>query len=278
MGKLFGLIGHPVGHSMSPFMHNDQFANLGIDGHYHAFDVHPKDLEAAIQGIRVLGISGFNITIPHKVNVIQYLDEVDEEAKQIGAVNTVVNKNGKLIGYNTDGKGFVVSLMQLAGDSVLHKKMLLVGAGGAARGIYITLARLGVQHIDIANRTVEKANELIASCSFPITSNALSIIEAEKNLFNYEIIINTTSVGMSPQTGMIPIDLKNMKAGTILSDIIYNPIETKWLKLGRSLGGVVQNGVGMFVGQGALAFELWTGQKPDFKGMEKIVRTQLGGN
>lgn len=277
MGKLFGLIGHPVGHSMSPIMHNDQFKQLKLDHHYQAFDVHPADLKAAIQGIRALGISGFNITIPHKVAVIEYLDEIDEEAKQIGAVNTVVNHGGKLIGYNTDGKGFAVSLRELAGESFLDKKMLIVGAGGAARGIYITLARMGALKIDITNRTVEKASELISSCAFPISSQALSIEQAETNLQEYEIIINTTSVGMSPDLDKLPLALMNLKKGTIVSDIIYNPLETKWLKLGRSLGAVTQNGVGMFVGQGALAFQLWTGQKPNYNQMEQIVLKQLGG-
>lgn len=277
MGKLFGLIGHPIGHSMSPIMHNDQFKQLNLDYHYVAFDVQPKDLKAAVDGIRALGISGFNITIPHKVAVIEYLDEIDDEAKQIGAVNTVVNKDGKLIGYNTDGKGFAVSLGQLAGDDFLHKRMLIVGAGGAARGIYVTLARMGAKSIDITNRTVGKAEELISACSFNISSQALSIDKAEKNLQEYEIIINTTSVGMSPDIDKLPIDLTNLKKGIVVSDIIYNPIETKWLEHGRRLGAITQNGVGMFVGQGALAFELWTGQKPDYEQMEQIVMKQLGG-
>lgn len=278
MGKLFGLLGHPVGHSMSPVMHNDQFRFLGLDCYYQAFDVLPNQLEDAVKGIRALGVSGFNVTIPHKVEVMKYLDEIDEEAKQIGAVNTVVNKAGKLIGYNTDGRGFAVSLQSAAGEGFLQKKILILGAGGAARGIYVTLARMGAATVDIANRTVRKAELLISMNPYAVNSSALSIDEAETDLHKYDIVINTTSVGMSPNISEVPLPLTNMRAGTILSDIIYNPIETKWLEDGSSLGAVTQNGIGMFVGQGALAFELWTNKKPDFKRMEQIVRKQLGGN
>lgn len=277
MGKLFGLLGHPVGHSMSPLMHNDQFAELGLDCYYHAFDVLPNDLEDAVKGIRSLGIAGFNVTIPHKVEVMKYLDEIDEEAAQIGAVNAVVAKDGILVGYNTDGKGFAVSLEQIAGADFLHKKILIIGAGGAARGIYVTLARMGAGAIDIANRTTEKAERLINANPYSIASNPLSLTEAEERLATYDIIINTTSVGMSPRVDEVPLQLTNMKHGTILSDIIYNPLETKWLKIGKSLGAITQNGVGMFVGQGALAFELWTKQKPNFNKMEQIVMRRLGG-
>ncbi|WP_458412428.1 shikimate dehydrogenase [Schinkia sp. CFF1] len=278
MGKLFGLFGHPVGHSMSPLMHNDQFTRLGLDCYYQAFDVHPADLENAVKGVRALGISGFNVTIPHKVEIMKYLDEIDEEAAQIGAVNTVVLKNGKLVGYNTDGKGFAVSLERKAGADFLKKRILIIGAGGAARGIYVTLARMGAQAIDIANRTEKKANQLITENPYSIHSTGLSIAEAEAKLSQYEIVINTTSVGMSPNIDEMPLQLTNMKAGTIISDIIYNPLETKWLKEGKHLGAITQNGVGMFVGQGALAFELWTNQKPDFLSMEEIVERRLGGN
>lgn len=278
MGNLFGLIGHPVGHSMSPVMHNDQFAYLQLDYHYHAFDVHPSELGNAIKGMKSLGISGFNITIPHKEEAMKYLDEIDEEALQIGAVNTVINQDGKLIGYNTDGRGFVLSLQNKTGNSFVHNKILIIGAGGAARGIYITLARKGCTMIDITNRTIERGRDLIASSPYQINSKALSISEAEIQLGNYDIIINTTSVGMSPKIDDIPIGLMNMKKGTVLSDIIYNPIETKWLKQGRNQGAVTQNGIGMFVGQGALAFELWTNQKPDLNRMEQIVQKQLGGS
>lgn len=278
MGKIFGLLGHPVGHSMSPVMHNDQFTFLGLDCNYHAFDVLPDELENAVKGIKALGISGFNVTIPHKVEIMKFLDEIDDEAMQIGAVNTVVNRNGKLYGYNTDGKGFAVSLENKAGKDFLSKKMLIIGAGGAARGIFVTMARMGAIAIDFTNRTIEKAEQLISENPYPIQSNARSIKEAEEHLHEYQIIINTTSVGMSPKIEDLPLQLTNMKPGTILSDIIYNPIETKWLKAGKALGAVTQNGVGMFVGQGALAFEMWTNKKPDFNRMEQIVMKQLGGN
>ncbi|WP_102345520.1 shikimate dehydrogenase [Bacillus sp. Marseille-P3661] len=277
MGKLYGVIGHPIGHSMSPAMHNDQFSQLGFDCYYQAFDVEPAQLEKAIEGMRALGIAGFNVTIPHKVDIMKYLDEVNEEAKKIGAVNTVVNDNGRLIGYNTDGKGLVLSLQRLTGTEIQPKSVLIIGAGGAARAIFVTLANIGVARVDIANRTIQKAKQLI-SVTNTAESHAISMKEAEASLERYDIIINTTSVGMSPNIDDIPLELTNLKRGTILSDIIYNPIETKWLRMGASLGAITQGGVGMLVGQGALAFELWTGEKPDFMRMEEVVINRLGGS
>lgn len=275
MGKLFGLLGHPVGHSMSPVMHNDMFTLLGLNHHYQAFDVEPDKLKTAVDGIKALGISGFNITIPHKVDIMEQLDHIDDEAKEIGAVNTVVNDKGKLIGYNTDGRGFVTSLKQAAGEDLSKQSILIVGAGGAARAIFISLVNMGNTKVDIANRTLEKAEQLIQATTKVTKSKAITIIEAEKCLDQYDIIINTTSVGMSPNIDQIPISLELLKPGTVLADIIYNPLETKWLRIGKEKGAITQNGVGMFVGQGALAFEKWTGQTPDLKRMEQVVIQQL---
>lgn len=276
MGKLFGLLGHPVGHSMSPAMHNDQFNQLGLSHYYQAFDVHPDRLGQAVNGIRALGISGFNVTIPHKVTIMEYLDEIDEEAKAIGAVNTVLNQHGKLVGFNTDGRGYVQSLQKVAGDA-LDKRILIIGAGGAAKGIYISLAVMGAKNIDLTNRTLEKAQELNRFCKHDLQSKVRSIEEAEKMLSHYDIIINTTSVGMSPYVEAVPLSLDHLKKGTIVSDIIYNPLETKWLSIAKHKGAIIHNGIGMFVAQGALAFEIWTGKKPDFEKMKLIVIEQLGG-
>ena len=277
MKKLYGLIGCPVSHSMSPEMHNDAFQNHRVKASYHAFHVETHHLEKAVIGLKALGVAGFNVTIPHKIAVIDYLDKIEPVAAKIGAVNTVVNNNGSLLGYNTDGLGFVRSLKQLQPTSLHDKKILLIGAGGAARGIYFTLAAEGVKHIDICNRTVEKAAFLINDCTYNVVSESLTLDEAEKQLQQYDIVINTTSIGMHPNIDQQPISLKNLKAHTIVSDIIYNPLETQWLKQASAKGALTQNGVGMFIYQGALAFEKWTGIFPNIDRMRKIVTKQLGG-
>jgi shikimate dehydrogenase len=275
MEKLYALFGCPVHHSLSPLMHNDAFQNMNIAAHYHAFHVEPEHLKDAIIGVRALGISGLNVTIPHKTAVMPLLDDVDPTARRIGAVNTIVNENGRLIGYNTDGPGYVRALEEETNVDIKEKRILLIGAGGAARGIYFSLADRGAKQIDICNRTVSKAKQLIDECDVAVSSTAYSLNEAEERLGEYDILINTTSVGMYPNVEEMPLSLANMKEGTVVSDIIYNPLETKWLKEARKRNAIIQNGVGMFVYQGALAFEKWTGIFPDVQRMKKIVIEQL---
>ncbi|ANB60831.1 shikimate dehydrogenase [Anoxybacteroides amylolyticum] len=277
MKQLYGVIGCPIHHSLSPLMHNDAFQTLGIDAHYHAFYVEKEALPAAIEGIKALGIAGINVTIPHKTAVIALLDSVDETAKRIGAVNTIVRENDRLIGYNTDGPGFVRALIEETNTMIQGKRILLIGAGGAARGIYFSLATAQAEQIDICNRTKEKAEQLIEESDILVSGRAYSLIEAEERLSQYDIIINTTSVGLSPNVDAMPLSLDHLNERTIVSDIIYNPLETKWLKEARKKGAIVQNGVGMFVYQGALAFEKWTGVFPDVERMKQVVIQQLGG-
>jgi shikimate dehydrogenase len=277
MKQLFGVIGNPIGHSMSPLMHNDAFAFLGMDAYYHAFQIKENDLGDAVKGFKAIGVSGFNVTTPHKVAIMQHLDEVDELAKDIGAVNTVVNRDGKLVGYNTDGIGYVRSLQSISKEPLQEKNILLLGAGGASRAIFFTLASIGVKHVDIANRTKERAYELIQSCKYEVNAKALTIRDAETVQDMYDVIINTTTVGMHPHTEEAPFVVGNLKTGAIVSDIIYNPLETRLLREAKRQGGIIQNGVDMFVYQGALAFELWTGVMPNVERMKSIVLTKLGG-
>jgi len=277
MGKLFGLIGCPVSHSLSPLMHNDAFQQLGINAYYHAFHVELEDLKAAVSGMKALGVSGFNVTIPYKTAIIPFLDEVDEMALQIGAVNTVVNENGRFVGYNTDGPGFVRALREETKIDLAGKKVLMIGAGGAARGIYFSLGDSGVERIDICNRTVGNGEKLILERKQPYLSSAYSIDQAEEMLEKYDIIINTTSVGMTPRENEMPISLANLKSDAIVSDIVYNPMITRLLQEAERYGATIQNGIGMFVYQGALAFEKWTGRFPDVGRMKKVVLQKLGG-
>lgn len=276
MKKLFGVLGNPIGHSMSPVMHNDLFSLYNIDAEYLPFLVQEDELRDAVNGLRALGAGGFNVTVPHKSSIIPFLDEVDELAASIGAVNTVVNKDGKLIGYNTDGLGFLKGL-----DAYLTKiegqKILVIGAGGAARAIYFTLAKEKPMQIDIANRTLEKAVQLIEECPYSISSRALTLKDASSELGEYDLIIQTTMIGMEPNITEQPITLEYLREDSVVCEIIYNPLETRILREAKSIGATVQNGIDMFVYQGALAFEKWTGIFPDIQRMKENVLGQLGG-
>ena len=274
--KLFGVLGNPIGHTMSPAMHNDLFSLYNMDAIYLPFQVKDEDLHDAVNGLRALGAVGFNVTIPHKSKIIPFLDEVDDLAASIGAVNTVVNQNGKLIGYNTDGLGFLKGLNGIVSE-VKGKRILVIGAGGAARAIYFTLAKENPIQIDIANRTVEKAVGLIAECPYPNSSRAFTIEEAGKLVGEYDLFIQTTMIGMSPKITEQPLSLQNLSTQTVVCDIIYNPLETRFLHEASEKGATVQNGIDMFVYQGALAFEKWTGIFPDIKRMKENVLGQLGG-
>lgn len=277
MKKLYGVIGDPIGHSMSPDMHNDAFQALGIQAHYQPFHVMEADLPKAVEGMKALGISGFNVTVPHKTAVMPLLDEVDPLAQAIGAVNTVVREQNRFIGYNTDGEGFLAGLMAEYDGDVLSKRILLVGAGGSARAIYYTLSQKGAQKIDIANRTAARAEELKKRCPYPVETFVLTMEEASKQLANYDIIIQTTSIGMSPHAESMPLSLDHIRSDAFVADIIYNPIETVLMKEARARGASAQNGAKMLSFQGALAFEKWTGTMPDPSRMETIIYNKLGG-
>lgn len=276
MKKLYAVIGDPINHSMSPIMHNDLFQHYGIDAHYQALSVKPEHLKDAINGFRAIGLSGFNVTVPHKVAIMPLLDQIDPLARAIGAVNTVIHVNGQLIGYNTDGSGFVRGLLTRL-SSLVDKKVLIIGAGGASRAIYYTLAHEGVIKVDITNRTVEKGAELVQGCPYEVQTSIFTLDDAEERIADYDIIIQSTSIGMSPRTECKPLSLHNLKENTFVSDIIYNPLETSFLKTANELGAETQNGIEMFVYQGALAFEKWTGIMPDIARMTKKVKEQLGG-
>jgi shikimate dehydrogenase len=275
--KLFGVIGDPISHSMSPLMHNDAFENLNIDGYYHPFRVSPIDLEIAVQGMKAVGVSGFNVTIPHKTAILQYLDKINPLAKAIGAVNTVVKEGHELVGYNTDGMGFIRSLKESWKKVLINEKVLIIGAGGAAKAIFYSLAEEGVKSIDICNRTSERAQALVDFCPFQCQTKVMNMIEAGENLSEYTLLIQTTSIGMSPNVEEKPISLANLQSNALVIDIIYNPLVTSFLKEAKKKGAITQNGIGMFVHQGAIAFEKWTGLKPDLHRMESIVLTHLGG-
>jgi shikimate dehydrogenase len=274
--KLFAVLGNPIGHSMSPVMLNDLFSYYNIDAVYLPFQVEDADLHDAVKGLKALGVGGFNVTVPHKSNIIPFLDGIDELAANIGAVNTVVNENGQLIGYNTDGPGFLKGLNAFL-PKIADQKILIIGAGGAARAIYFTLAKESPNVLNIANRTIERAEELIKDCPYSVSSSAISFNEASRSMEEYDLVIQTTLIGMSPKIGVKPVELINIRKQTFFCDIIYNPLETQFLQEARIHGANIQNGLDMFVYQGALAYEKWTGIFPDVERMRDNVLKQLGG-
>jgi shikimate dehydrogenase len=284
---LFGLFAHPVHHSLSPVMHNAAFAELGLAHHYQAFDIHPEQLEMAMKGIRALGIGGVNVSIPHKENVIPYLDEIDDEARVIGAVNTIVHqRGGRLKGYNTDGAGYVQSLLAETSIALPQTKALLIGAGGAAKGIAVYLLKHGCSQLTVANRTKAKAEELALQLEKYIQQQGLEgrvlpieWSQASQEAANYDLIVNTTPIGMWPNSDQIPISLKGINASTVVSDIVYNPLTTQFLKEAAQLGATTHQGLGMFIYQGALAFKYFTGKQAPVDRMKEVVleRLQQGG-
>ncbi len=256
------VIGSPIVQSKSPQMHNAAFRALGIDANFSATEVLPSELADFVEIFRKENGKGLCVTIPHKTAIIPLLDEVSEEALAIDAVNVVVHCDGKLVGYNTDGAGFVSGLRTLNPEQIwADANVLLIGAGGAAKGIVHALKVNAIPRITVANRTMEKARQLSAQ--------VVTLQEAETGLAQYDIIVNTTSIGMGDQAGEVPIKLSNLKAGAIVADIIYNPLQTKFLEEAKKCGAITQNGLPMFIRQGALAFEHWTGIMPDTMLMEQ---------
>lgn len=255
-----GLIGHPVGHSKSPEMMNRAFRACGLPFVYLAFDVAPSELGAAVRGMRALGFRGWNVTIPHKVAILEHLDEVEETAREIGAVNTVVSRDGRLIGYNTDSEGYLRSLVAETGLELAGQRVLILGAGGAARAVTHALADSGVESITIANRTREKAERLAKSLGRKVDARAVSLTELKRVVPETTLLVQTTSVGMYPKTEAIPIDPSLLHAGMTVSDLIYRPRKTLLLREAEARGARVHGGLGMLLHQAALAFEKWMGR------------------
>ena len=275
MKKWFAVIGDPIEHSKSPAMHNAWFEEMAIDAAYIPVHVTPENLETAITGLKTLGASGWNVTIPHKTSIIPYLDELDELAAKMGAVNTVVRtKEGKLKGYNTDGVGFVRSLEEAVGTQHKDKPVLLIGAGGAARGIAFAMQQQGYTNITITNRTVEKAQSIVDEMGI---GRAISLADAEENLADFRILVQMTSAGLASGDFSMPFSLDRLTKGAIVADIVYNPLMTPFLQAAKEKGAHVVTGLGMFVHQGAVAFHCWLGEYPNTNSMIAELQAQLGG-
>jgi len=267
--RLTGLLGSPVAHSISPAMHNESFRQLDLDYVYLAFDVGTDNLKSAVDGLKTLNVRGFNLTMPNKNLMCEYVDKISPAVELSGAINTVVNDNGVLTGYTTDGIGYMRACKD-AGHDIIGKKMTLLGAGGASASVLVQAALDGVAEIDVFNRRganfdralsiIDKINQK-TSCKVSLYDfDDESILK--KSVESSAILVNGTSVGMSPNTDNCIIkDTDLFRPDLIVSDLIYNPRETKLLRLAKERGCQTFNGLYMLLYQGAAAFELWTGKE-----------------
>ena len=265
MSSELGIIGYPIGHSISPVFQQAGLDHLGISATYQAREVHPDQVGQFIQGLRESQFLGINVTLPHKEAVIPHLDEVDDWATEAGAVNTIVNRDGRLTGHNTDGYGFLQGLKYGANFQPQGRQVLLLGAGGAARGVVLALAREGVQEIVIANRTLSRAEALVrvaqgrgvGSLAIPLEWNELSLAAVQADL-----IVNCTTLGMThgPDASASPLLRHQIPPTALVYDLVYNPLETALLREAAHAGAGTLGGIQMLVHQGAASFEMWTGQ------------------
>ena len=273
--NIVGLIGHPVEHSFSPPMHNAAFDALGMDYTYVAFDVNPAELQKAIEGARSLNIKGFNVTIPHKIEVMKYLDEIDDVARLIGAVNTIDFKNLK--GYNTDGIGAVRAIEEVI--SIKNKNVVIAGAGGASRAISFYIAKYGADSLTILNRNVDKAQSLardVSNSGLIGDVKSDSINEINAYLADADILVDTTPLGMHPHINDQPIaTAENMHDELVVFDAVYNPNETVLLKQAIEAGAKPVYGIKMLLYQGAESFKIWTGADAPVDIMEKALKDTL---
>ncbi len=262
--SLFGLFGNPVAHSLSPVMHNRAFEETGYNGRYLAFNI--VDLSTAVKGIRALNMKGISITVPYKVAVMELLDAHDDLAVKVGAVNTISNQDGKLTGYNTDCHAAIKALEEKT--AVKDKEIALIGAGGAARAIGVGIVSAGGRPT-VYNRSKINGEQLASD----LDSEFYPLSEFGRS--ECQVLINTTPVGMTPNGEAMPIKTSALNKEMVVMDIVYNPLKTMLLKMAAERGAETIDGVGMFVNQGALQFELWTGEKAPIDIMRSAVLDAL---
>jgi shikimate dehydrogenase len=277
MHKVVGIIGYPLGHTLSPAMHNAAFLHFHLDYEYVPFEVPPAELAEAVGGLRALHIAGFNVTIPHKEAILPLLDDVTKVAKIIGAVNTVKNQEGRLIGYNTDGAGFIDSLKEDAGFDPKGKKVLILGAGGAARAVAVMLAEANAKALTIYDVQTAKAAALTdyVGSFFEIKTQAVKVLPREFS--GFDLLVNASPIGMHPCTDESPLAKEaGFSPGLVVYDLVYNPAETKLTRAAKAAGCRAFSGLGMLVRQGALSFTIWTGAEAPLATMFKAAREALG--
>ncbi|MDQ1331716.1 MAG: Shikimate dehydrogenase [Thermodesulfobacteriota bacterium] len=262
--SVYAVFGDPVSHTLSPVMHNRAFEVTGFKGIYLAFGV--KNIKNALFSVRTLGIKGASITIPHKIEVMKYLDEVDYIASKIGAVNTITNNGGSLKGYNSDGLGAKKSLSEKT--VIKGKKIAVIGAGGAARAVGFCIKKEGGR-VTVISRDPDKGKRLAGD----LTADYRPLNDIGG--MRCDILINATPVGMTPDNDGMPIERKYLVKGMVVMDIVYNPLKTRLLSEAEKAGCIIVDGVSMFVHQGAFQFELWTGIKAPVDIMKRAVLDAL---
>lgn len=281
--KICGIFGCPVEHTFSPALHNAAFAATGLDYAYVPFEVAPRSLAAAVEAIRALGLAGVNVTVPHKEAVLPLLDGLTDEAASIGAVNTIINREGYLYGDNTDGKGYLKALRE-AGFAPAGRTVLFLGAGGSARAVAVQLALAGAGKLVFANRTEARAADLARFVAEKTGIRVELVTWPERAgdklpaqvLADADLVVQTTSLGMSPKVyETVPLPFASFRPGQVASDLVYNPVETLFLKKARLAGAVTVSGLGMLLHQGALAFELWTGVSAPLAVMREVLKKEL---
>ena len=275
--KIFGLLGYPIKHSFSPAMHNAAFKAVGIKAEYRLFEKTPKEITDFFKKLRSGSIKGVNVTIPYKEEALRYLDELSQEAELIGAVNTILVKSESLIGYNTDGSGFVLSLRKEAGIDPQDKKIVIIGAGGASRAISVHLAREKAANIILSDIIPDKAEKLASHIRKNISRVKVSTVKKEElnsGVRTADILINATPVGMKPDDPL-PIDPRILHPRLLICDLIYNPPKPKLLIEAEKIGAKTLNGLGMLLYQGALAFAIWTGREAPIEIMARALEKEL---
>jgi shikimate dehydrogenase len=275
--RICGVIGDPIEHTLSPTIHNAAFNHLKLDFVFLAFRVRANDLENVMRGIRGLGIHGLNVTMPHKNKVIDYLDEMDPTVKFLSSANTILNREGKLSGFNTDGVGALQTLRE-NGVDLSEKKVLLLGAGGAAKAIAFSLTP-EVGELIILNRATEKATKLAEALrqisNKKIVTGSLSKDVISQNMADSDLLINATSVGMHPAADQSVVSPQSLRSALTVMDIVYNPIETKLAKDAKAAGAKVISGVEMLIHQGAASFKIFTGKSAPIAVMRKAALNKL---
>ena len=278
--RLLAVIGAPIGHSLSPIIQNAALHAAGLDYVYTALPVRADALASAVRGLRDAGIAGFNVTIPFKTEIIPLLDALSEDARRIQAVNTVVIEDGRMVGHNTDVAGFLAGFAE-RGIALAGKNAVLIGAGGAARAALWGLLRSGVSSVVIGVRNAAKGAALAADFTTDGDVRAVSFDDAAwiAACSDADIVVQTTPLGMTPHTEeMPPVDAAMIKPSAVVYDLIYTPAETRFLREARARGCETINGETMLVAQGAEAFHLWTGKRPDVELMKRVLREELARN
>ncbi|MGM0501808.1 MAG: shikimate dehydrogenase [Bacillota bacterium] len=276
--KVTGIFGYPVEHSLSPQMHNQAFAALKLNYNYLPFAVEPDNLGQAVEGIRALNIKGVNVTIPHKQKVIPYLDQLTEEAELIGAVNTIENQAGTLIGHNTDGRGFIRSLKEESDFVAAGKQAVIIGAGGAARAIAFQLALEGLNKLMITDLDFEKAENLSTEIEEQLDLSVTAIKQQQlvEVMSDTDLVVDATPVGMHPNVDVDPVvEAELLHQEMIVYDLVYNPRETVLLKAAEQVGAEGISGLGMLLYQGVIAFEIWTGKEAPVEKMRAALESGL---